>query len=125
MDDEKILYANPPILKLFGCDTMDEFRDLVGNSFKGMVHPEDLKRVEWEISQQVNSSERNLDFICYRIITKDGSIRWVDDAGHLEDTDSGEDAKLFYVFVEDITDTIDEGRINRILKKNEKFNNEK
>lgn len=125
MDDEKILYANPPILKLFGCDTMDEFRNLVGNSFKGMVHPDDLKRVEWEISQQVNSSERNLDFICYRIITKDGNIRWIDDAGHLEDTDSGEDAKLFYVFVTDITDTIDEARINRILKKNEKFNNEK
>lgn len=122
MDDEKILYANPAVLKIFGCDSMDEFRELVNNSFVGMVHPEDLKRVEWEISEQVSSSERNLDFICYRIIAKDGTIRWVDDCGHLEDTDSGEDAKLFYVFISDITNSIEEARMKRIMQKNKNFN---
>jgi len=35
--NEKILYANPSVLKLYGCKTMDEFRELVGNSFTGMV----------------------------------------------------------------------------------------
>lgn len=124
MDDEKILYANPAVLKLYGCETMDEFRELVNNSFTGMVHPEDLKRVQWEIGQQVTNSDRKLDFICYRIVAKDGTVRWVDDCGHLEDTDSGEDAKLFYVFISDITETISEGRINRILQKNKKFNEE-
>lgn len=122
MDDEKILYANPAVLKTFGCKTMDEFRELVNNSFKGMVHPDDLKRVEWEISEQVNHSERNMDFICYRIIAKDGTVRWIDDCGHLEDTDSGEDAKLFYVFISDITDSITEARKNKIERLNRNFN---
>ena len=113
--DEKILYANPPVLKLFGCDTMDEFRKLVNNSFSGMVHPEDLKRVQKEISQQVVQTDKRLDFIRYRIITKDGKIRWIDDCGHLEDTDSGDDNKLFYVFISDVTDTISEAEMERLL----------
>ena len=87
-----------------------------------MVHPDDLKRVEWEISEQVNHSERNMDFICYRIIAKDGTVRWIDDCGHLEDTDSGEDAKLFYVFISDITDSITEARKNKIERLNRNFN---
>ena len=113
--DEKILYANPPVLKLFGCRTMEEFCEHVNNSFSGMVHPDDLKRVQKEIGQQVVQTDRQLDFIRYRIITKDGGIRWVDDCGHLEDTDSEDDNKLFYVFISDVTDTITEGEMERLL----------
>lgn len=121
--NEKILYANPAVLKLYGCETMDEFRGLVGNSFRGMVHPEDLSRVEWEILQQIQHSERNLDFIMYRIIDKNGDIHWIDDCGHLEDTHSGDDAKLFYVFISDITDTITEERKAKLLELNKYYNN--
>ncbi|MBQ3028062.1 MAG: PAS domain-containing protein, partial [Lachnospiraceae bacterium] len=113
--DEKILYANPPVLKIFGCDTMEEFRALVNNSFSGMVHPEDLNRVQKEIRQQVVQTDKQLDFIRYRIITKDGRIRWIDDCGHLEDTGSGDDSKLFYVFISDVTDTITEAEMERLL----------
>lgn len=120
--NEKILYANPAVLKIYGCETMDEFRELVNDSFKGMVHPEDLKRVEWEIQQQVQHSERNLDFIMYRIVRKDGEIRWIDDCGHLEDTDSGDDAKLFYVFISDVTDTITEEKKAKLLDLNKYYN---
>ncbi len=116
--DEKILYANPPVLKIFGCDTMDEFRELVHNSFCGMVHPEDLKRVQWEIRQQVKQTDKQLDFIRYRIITKDGRIRWLDDCGHLEDCGSSEESRLFYVFVSDITETISEEEMERLLRLN-------
>lgn len=117
--DEKILYANPPVLQIFGCDTMDEFRDLVHNSFSGMVHPEDLNRVQWEIRQQVKQTDKQLDFIRYRIIRKDGKIRWLDDCGHLEDSDSDTDNKLFYVFVSDITETITEAEMERLLRLND------
>lgn len=113
--DEKILYANPPVLRIFGCDTMDEFRKLVNNSFSGMVHPEDLDRVQREIAHQVKQTDKHLDFIRYRIVTKDGMIRWIDDCGHLEDSGSAGDSKLFYVFISDITDTITEAEMERLL----------
>lgn len=121
-DDEKILYANPPVLKMFGCETMDEFRTLVKNSFQGLVHPEDLERVQWEIHEQVKHSDTKMDYICYRIIRKDGSIRWIDDIGHLEDTDSSEDTKLFYVFISDITDTMPEVQKKKLITQSRHFN---
>lgn len=124
-DNEKILYANPAVLKIYGCKTMDEFRELVNDSFKGMVHPEDLERIEWEIKQQVKQSDRNLDFIIYRIIRKDGQIRWIDDCGHLEDAHSGADAKLFYVFISDVTDSITEERKEKLLRLNQYYASDK
>lgn len=119
---EEILYANPPVMKMFGCDTMDEFRVLVKNSFQGLVHPEDLNRVQWEIHEQIVHSDTKMDYICYRIIRKDGSIRWIDDIGHLEDSGSSGDAKIFYVFISDITDTISEERKNKLITQSKHFN---
>lgn len=121
-DDEKILYANPIVLDIFGCEVMDEFRELVGNSFHGMVHPEDVNRVEWEIEDQVTHSDRKMDYIRYRIKRKDGEIRWIDDCGHLEDAGSGDDKKLFYVFITDITDTITENQKEKVLQMNRHYN---
>jgi len=119
--DGKILYANPSVLDIFGCDTMDEFRGMVRNSFSGMVHPEDLKRVQWEIRQQINQTDKKLGFIRYRIIRKDGAIRWIDDCGHLEDSGSDEDSRLFYVFISDITETITEDEMGQLLRLNEYY----
>ena len=121
-DDGKILYVNPAVIKMFGCDTVDEFRALVNNSFKGAVYPDDYKRVAAEIEDQVYYSDKNMDFICYRIVTKDGRIRWVEDCGHMEDTGSGNDAKLFYVFLSDITDTITDARKESIDTVNKEYN---
>ena len=44
--NEQIIYANLGLLRIFQCDTVAEFRELTGNSFKGMVYPDDLKTVE-------------------------------------------------------------------------------
>ena len=111
--------GTPTVLKMYGCKDIEEFRELVGNSFSGMVHPEDLGRVQREISQQVKQTDKQLDFIRYRIITKDGSVRWVDDCGHLEDCGSEEDSRLFYVFISDVTESITEDEKERLLRLNE------
>ncbi|MBO5336624.1 MAG: EAL domain-containing protein [Lachnospiraceae bacterium] len=121
--NEKILYANPSVLKLYGCETMDEFRELVGNSFTGMVHPEDLSRIQWEIKEQVKHSDTNMDFIYYRIVAKDGTVRWVDDCGHLEDSDSGEDSRLFYVFITDVTEKLSGAEKEKLIRLNQHYNN--
>ncbi|MBQ2803171.1 MAG: PAS domain-containing protein, partial [Lachnospiraceae bacterium] len=123
-DDEKILYANPSVLRIFGCKTMDEFRELVGNSFHGMVHPDDIERVRWEISEQVKHSDSKMDFILYRIVRKDGEIRWIDDCGHLEDSDSDNDTKLFYVFISDITDSITKQQKEKLIQQSSNYKKE-
>ena len=72
--EEKLLYANPGAIRLFGCETIEEFREQVHNSFRGMVHPQDLARVEWEIHDQIKQSDRSMDYIKYRIVRKDGTV---------------------------------------------------
>lgn len=118
---EKILYANQRLFEIYGCQNVYEFRELVNNSFQGMVHPEDLARVEWEIKEQVQNSGRKMDFIRYRIICKDGSIHWIDDCGHLEDFDTNGDIELFYVTLSDITDTIEEEEKERLIELSRTF----
>ncbi len=116
--NEDLLYANPAMVELFGCKTIAEFMEYVGGSFRGIVHPEDLDRVEGEISHQIERSDRNMDFVQYRIIRKDGGIRWVDDWGHLETSKYGEENQLFYVFVKDATNTISEVQKEKLLNSN-------
>ncbi len=43
--DEELLYQNSAVLRIFGCDTEEEFRRLTGNTFRGMVHPDDIEEV--------------------------------------------------------------------------------
>ena len=117
-DGESLLYANPAMVNLFGCKTIAEFMDYVDHSFQGIVHPEDLDRVEWEIQHQIRESDQSMDFVQYRIIRKDGEVRWVDDWGHLETSKYGEDHGLFYVFVKDSTDSIPNVQKDKLLSSN-------
>lgn len=100
--DEQIIYANKALLRIFQCDTLKEFRELTHNSFKGIVHPGDLEEVEQSIIEQVNASQYDLDYVEYRIIRKDGEVRWAEDYGHFIHSDSVGD--IFYVFITDATD---------------------
>ena len=120
-ENEKILYANQRLFEIYGCQNGYEFRELVNNSFKGMVHPEDLERVECEIREQIDNSDRKMDFIRYRIIRKDGEVRWVDDCGHLEDFDTNGNTELYYVTLSDITDSLSEEQKQRLINQNENY----
>ena len=99
--NEELLYANNAVLRIFGCDTLDEFKALTGYTFKGMLHPDDYQAVSDSIVEQIGASEENLDAVEYRIIRKDGAVRWVDDYGHYTETE--EYGGIFYVFISDIT----------------------
>ena len=101
-DDEKLLYANNAVLEIFGCKTLDEFKELTGYTFKGMLHPEDYKKVSESIVEQIESTENRIDHVEYRIIRKDKKIRWVDDYGHYIKSEVY--GGLYYVFISDITD---------------------
>ena len=94
------------------CDTYEEFQELTGNSFQGIVYPDDLEEVERSIWEQVSQSKYDLDYVEYRIVRKDGSIRWLEDYGHFVRSESLGD--IFYVFVGDAT----EKRHNYLSKHN-------
>ena len=113
--DGEIIYINKAILRIFGCDTKEEFEALTGNTFKGFVHPEDYKHVNESIATQIENSTYDLDYVEYRIIKKDGTVRWLEDYGHFVKTDTFGD--IFYVFVEDATD-----RLKQRMEKLEEMN---
>lgn len=108
--DEKIIYANDITLDIFGCETFEEFSELVHGSFRGLVHPEDYKKISDSIDRQVAESSRNLDYVEYRIIRKDGQIRYLDDYGRLVHTEKYGD--VYYVFIRDVTEIFEERREN-------------
>ncbi|MBQ8109296.1 MAG: GGDEF and EAL domain-containing protein [Clostridia bacterium] len=98
--DEKLLFADANVVKMFGCETYAEFMDYVGGSFKGMVHREDLDKIENQIQAQTSFGDMRHDYVRYRIVTKQGDIRYIEDFGHLL---HGEDGKsFFYVFIVDV-----------------------
>ena len=100
--DLEILYANKATLKIFGCDDLDEFKKLTGYTFKGLVHPDDFAKVQASIDNQIGDEENNnFDYVEYRIIRKDGTIRWVDDYGHFANLPGY--GQVYYVFIGDIT----------------------
>ncbi len=101
-DEEKILYANQALLRIFQCSTLKEFQEITGNSFKGMIYHRDLDHVEQSIKEQIAQSQYDLDYVEYRIVRKDGSIRWVEDYGHFIHSDAIGD--IFYVFLGDATE---------------------
>lgn len=99
--NEDIIYANAALIRIFGCESLREFKELTRNTFKGIVHPDDLESVEKSISNQIFEKKSDLDFVEYRIIRKDGSVRWVEDYGHY--IKSAGLGNIFYVFISDIT----------------------
>lgn len=100
--EEEIIYANRALLRMFQCDSLQEFLDMTGCSFRGLVYPEDLEEVEQSIWEQISASRYDLDYVEYRIARKDGSIRWIEDFGHFVHTEESGD--IFYVFLSDATE---------------------
>ena len=69
--------------------------------YNGSVpHNDDLGRVEREIMEQTTDSDERHDYVHYRILTKSGDIRYVEDFGHLVHDKAGE--AFYYVFIVDI-----------------------
>lgn len=115
---EGIVYANRGLLRILGCDTMEDFRTLTGDSFRGIVHPDDLERVEESIREQIRADRYDLDYVEYRIRRRDGEIRWIEDYGHFVRTEAL--GNLFYVFLADATE-----KRSRLLDENQTLMSEK
>lgn len=102
---QEILEIDNSIAEIYGCKNVEEFRDYVGNSFRGMVHSEDWESIQKEIELQINATPRKTDCIRYRIMKKDGKVGYVIDFAHLkEESNTGEE--YFQVFLADVSDQV-------------------
>lgn len=61
----------------------------------------------------MDESQDDLDFVEYRIIRKDGRVRWIDDYGHYIEADVYNG--LYYVFISDITDKHEQAESDKAL----------
>ncbi len=101
---EDLIYANKAVFSIYGCADLEEFRALTGFTFQGMVHPEDYQAISDSIVQQIDTSNNRMDYAVYRIIRKDGAVRWVDDYGHYAETKAY--GGVYVVFISDITEKV-------------------
>ncbi len=96
----ELISFNSELIRMYGCSSAEEFREYVGNSFCGIVHPDDFTRVQRSIDMQI-TEDNNIDYVEYRIKAKDGSVKYVKDYGRFVKTRNYGD--IFYVFLNDIT----------------------
>ncbi len=100
---EELIYANKALLRIFACETLQQFKDLTGYTFPGLVHPDDRQKTLDDITEQIaDKNNKNQDRVIYRIVRLDGVIRLVEDFGHL--ATMPEYGDVYYVFINDITD---------------------
>ncbi|MCR5251426.1 MAG: GGDEF and EAL domain-containing protein [Lachnospiraceae bacterium] len=98
--DEKILFAEMNVIRLFGCEDFEDFLQYVGGNFRGMVHPEDYNKIRNQIQAQTFFGEKRHDYVRYRIRAKSGEERYIEDFGHLLHRSNG--MSFFYVFIVDV-----------------------
>ncbi|MBQ9419261.1 MAG: EAL domain-containing protein, partial [Synergistaceae bacterium] len=98
-ENEDIVFVSDEIAKIFECSSVQDFMKFTGGSFSTIVYPEDIEEVEHIINKQINASN-GYDYVTYRIITKNGNIKKIEDWGHLvHDEELGD---VFYVYLHDM-----------------------
>ena len=97
--EQNILFASKALAKIFECDTIDEFMKFTGGCFSTLVYPEDLEKVSRIVNEQVRASG-GYDYVQYRVITKNGNIKTIEDWGHLVHSDAL-GCGIFYVYIHD------------------------
>jgi len=97
---DEILFAEENVINMYGCKTFEEFLEFTSSSFKGMVHPEDYVKIQNQIQAQTLFGAKRHDYVRYRILTKHGEVKYVEDFGHLMHGINGK--SYFYVFIADV-----------------------
>lgn len=110
-----VAFVSNNVEKWLGYTAEDFFSGRV--LYADIVHPDDIKRVGEEVSRY-SSEKKRIDFahIPYRIITRDGKVKWFDDRTNIRRDRSGNITHYEGVLI-DITEII---QAEELLKENEK-----
>ena len=113
-DSGELLYANKSLWKLFGCDDLEDFKAFTGFNMRGMVHPEDRNAIFSTVRKREQGYFQETDYLEYRIIRKDGQIRWVDEYNYFVHSELHKD--MYYVFLSDTTEARQRAESEKILR---------
>lgn len=94
------VYISEGAAKLHGY-TVPEFMKNFGRSILSNIHPNDIETVSAEAKRQIK--ENDFFTVKYRILCKDGSVKWVVDRGKLS-VDNSDGRKLWYILIQDVTE---------------------
>ncbi len=98
-ETEDVIFISDDISRIFECDSAADFMRFTGGSFANIVYPEDIEEVNNIIHDQIKLTG-GYDYVTYRIITKNGRIKRVEDWGRMvHDAELGD---LFYVYLHDM-----------------------
>lgn len=98
-ETEDVIFISDDISRIFECDSAADFMRFTGGSFANIVYPEDIEEVNSIIREQIKLTG-GYDYVTYRIITKNGRIKRVEDWGKMvHDEELGD---LFYVYLHDM-----------------------
>lgn len=111
---EELLYANPAFCGFFGCDSLEDFQAYFGFHFRGMIHPEDYERVSSLFQQQSALRSPDLERVEYRIVRKDGQLRWLEGYGQFVESDAYKG--LYIILLSDITERRMRAESDRALR---------
>lgn len=100
--DRNILYADLNVIHLFECDDFADLLNYLGNNPSKALHLEDFAQAKSTIS--ASSADRNCrhTYLKYRILTKNGKIRYTESFGHRVISDDGK--SCYYVITTEITE---------------------
>ncbi|MBP5198539.1 MAG: PAS domain-containing protein, partial [Lachnospiraceae bacterium] len=88
------------------CDDVDDFMKFSNQSFRGLVHPDDIETVEEKIWNQIDHNSVEIrEYVEHRVITKTGIVKNVYNNGRLVKNPFY--GNVFYVLL------IDKDRMNK------------
>ena len=93
----KVLYVNGRALEILECDNVEEFCNLAGERFKGVIEPEDYGTVKKNTQTLIRSGSVVATQITYRVKTRSGKVKRIYHVGKFfRDTPYG---RILSVFV--------------------------
>ena len=96
--DDEILFANSELIRLAGCENIEEFMTYTQRSFRSLIREDEREGVEQSIWQQIGTGQCN-DYVHFYLKKKDGTYLKVLDHGRI--VESGNYGKVFYVLIMD------------------------
>ena len=102
--NRELIYFNRIIPEMYGCESVDAFRAFVGDSFHGMVLPEELERVEAEIASAACADGDPRKHVRYQATRRDGTTGYFNAYGHFVRSETYGD--ILYVYLIDVTDKV-------------------
>lgn len=93
-----LVHMSDSFLAMFGY-TREEIAQLFQNRYINMIYPKDRALVRKALAAQLDSG--NLVEVEYRIVTREGDVRWIYDQGRRAVSETG--APVFYCMLQDIT----------------------